>query len=158
MLLAIETLIDDLVRTLTEAVAPEVRTRYARGQLWTAIDVLRNLRDRIEAKASLAADEAADAEATLGRVVELLRAAGAGAAAERVAGAAEAAPASPPSSRAAALRAALVTAIDTLDALPAATAAPARAAIEQHLTSQAFRDVSVLKPSLLAEISGAEGS
>jgi hypothetical protein len=63
------------------------------------------------------------------------------------------APVEPPGARAAALRAALVRAFHLLDGLPEAAAAPARAALAEHLAAQAMRDVAMLKPSLLEEIS-----
>ena len=53
MLIAPETLIDGMLRTLEEEVLPHVGTAYARGQLHCVIDVLANLRDRIEEKAAL---------------------------------------------------------------------------------------------------------
>ena len=150
MTIPVETLIDGLVRTLTEAVLPDVTSRFARGQLFAVVDVLRNLRDRLEVKAALHEAEAVSAAAALERVATAL---GADAAAGRVATALAAAPAAPPAARAAALRAALVTALEAIDALPADVAAPARAAIAEHLAAQTMRELAVLKPSLLSEIS-----
>jgi hypothetical protein len=149
----VETLIDGVVRTLVEAVLPDVRTRFARGQLYAAIDVLRNLRDRVEVRAALLAEEAASAEGALAAAAEALRAAGADAAADCIAAARRGAPPEPPAARVAGLRAAVITAIETIDALDAAVAAAARAPIDRHLAAQAMRDVAVLKPSMLAEIS-----
>jgi hypothetical protein len=152
MLVPVEMLIDGVVRTLTEAVAPHVGARFARGQLYAAIDVLRNLRDRVEERAARAEAEAASAADGLRRVVAALRepAAAAAAAVEKTLAAA---PEGPPAERAAALRRAVVAALEVLDALPAEVAAGARAALEAHLAAQALRDLAVLKPSLLAEIS-----
>jgi len=55
MTIPVETLIDGLARTLTDAVLPDVTSRFARGQLFAVVDVLRNLRDRLEVKAALRA-------------------------------------------------------------------------------------------------------
>jgi hypothetical protein len=149
MLVPLETLIDGLVRTLVEGVLPDVGTRFARGQLYAVVDVLRNLRDRVEPKAALDEAEAASATDALERVVALVPAPEA----ERIGTALAAAPAGPPPERAAALRAALVLALEAIDTLPAERAAPARAALGEHLAAQALRDLMVLKPSLLTEIS-----
>jgi len=145
MTIPVETLIDGLARTLTDAVLPDVTSRFARGQLFAVVDVLRNLRDRLEVKAALHEAEAASATAALERAAAAL---GREAAAVRIAGALAAAPAGPPAERAA-----LVAALEAIDLLPEERAAPARAAIAEHLAAQTMRDVAVLKPSLLGEIS-----
>ena len=150
MLVPVELLIDGVVRTLTESVLPDVAGRFARGQLFAVVDVLQNLRDRLEVKAVLYEAEAASAAAALERAAAAL---GREAAAARIAGALAAAPAGPPAERAAALRAALVAALEAIDGLPEELAAPARAAIAEHLAAQTMRDLAVLKPSLLGEIS-----
>ena len=150
MTIPVETLIDGLVRTLTDAVLPDVTSRFARGQLFAVVDVLRNLRDRVEVKAVLHEAEAASAAAALERAAAAL---GQGAAAARIAAALAAAPAGPPAARAAALRAALVTALEAIDALPPHTAVAPRTAVAEHLAAQTMRDLAVLKPSLLGEIS-----
>jgi hypothetical protein len=51
--LAIETLLDGVMQTLREAVLPAVQERFARGQLFAVLDVLQNLRDRVEPKVAL---------------------------------------------------------------------------------------------------------
>ena len=150
MTIPVETLIDGLARTLTDTVLPDVTSRFARGQLFAVVDVLRNLRDRLEVKAALHETEAASAAAALERAAAAL---GREAAAARIAGALAAAPAGPPAERTAALRAALVAALEAIDVLPEELAAPARAAIAEHLAAQTMRDLAVLKPSLLGEIS-----
>jgi hypothetical protein len=150
MTIPVEVVIDGLVRTLTDAVLPEVTSRFARAQLFAAVDVLRNLRDRLEVKAALYEVEAASAAAVLERAAAAL---GREAAAARIASALAAPPGGPPAARAAALRAALVGALEALDALPEGLAAPARAAIAEHLAAQTMRELAVLKPSLLGEIS-----
>jgi hypothetical protein len=147
MLVPPEELIDGAVRTLLDAVLPDLATRYARGQLYAVVDVLRNLRDRIELRASHADLEAESATQALAAAATALRAAGGADAAARLDAAAAAAPAAPALARVAVLREALV------DALEVATAAEARAPLESHLVQQALRDVACLKPSLLNEIS-----
>src|SRR5881275_3118225 len=112
MTIPLEALIDGAVRTLTEAVLPDVTSRFARGQLFAVVDVLRNLRDRLEVKAALHEAEAASAAAALERAAAAL---GREAAAARIAG--------------------------------------ARAAVTEHLAAQTMRDLALLKPSLLGEIS-----
>jgi hypothetical protein len=144
VLVPIETLVDGVVRTLTERVLPDVPTRFARGQLYAVIDVLRNLRDRIEPRASLCDDESASITAALARVMPLLS----GAARTRLEAVVAEAPPAPPAARRDALRAALVAALDATDGVPAA-----RALIAEHLAAQAMRDLAVLKPSLMSEIS-----
>ena len=151
MRIAIERVIDGVVQTLTEAVLPDLSTPFARGQLYAAVDVLRNLRDRIEPRAELAAAESESAAAALARAADALPASPA--LARRIAALVDDAPAAPPVARAVALRAVLVVALRELAALPPADAAAARAAIAEHLGAQAMRDVAVLKPSMLNEIS-----
>jgi len=142
-------MIDGVVRTLTERVLPDVPTRFARGQLYAVIDVLRNLRDRIEPRGSLLDEESDAIAATLARVVPHLT----GASRDRLAAAVADVPGSPRSARLAALRTALVTALEMLDGLPPAATAAARGAIAEHLAAQTMRDLAVLKPSMVGEIS-----
>jgi hypothetical protein len=149
MLIAPEALIDGVVRTLTEAVLPALPSRVARAQLYAAVDVLRNLRDRIEERAALLEEEADSAAAALAAAAAALGAGGAQAVAERLAETLARVPAAPAAARVAALRAALVAA---LEAIPP-EAQGARRAIEGHLGAQALRDITTLKPSLLGEIS-----
>jgi len=145
-MIPLETLLDGLVRTLMESVLPDVGSRFARGQLYAVIDVLQNLRDRIEPKAALLAAEAESATAALERVAALV---GAQPLADAVAAAARA----PLDARVVALRAALVDALARIDALPDERAREARAVVNGHLAAQAMRDLVVVKPSLLSEIS-----
>src|SRR5207249_10188857 len=133
MLVPIEMLIDGVVRTLVEAVLPDVSSRFARGQLYAAVDVLRNLRDRVDVKTALLEAEATSAATALERVVAATRAA-------RVAEALAAAPEAPLEDRVVALRAALVTALEVIDALAPDPAESARAAVAEHLAAQTLRD------------------
>jgi hypothetical protein len=149
MLVPIEMLIDGVVRTLTEHVLPDVEGRFARGQLYAAVDVLRNLRDRVETRIALDEAEADSAAAALERVIAIVPPE----AGRALAAARDAAPPAPAAERAPALRAALVVALEAIDALPEEVATAARAAVLEHLAAQALRDVMVLKPSLLTEIS-----
>jgi hypothetical protein len=149
MRVTIERLIDGVVDTLHGQVLPDVATPFARGQLYAAIDVLRNLRDRVEARADLIGAESDSA-------VDALEGAAtaAPALAARIRDALRAVPAGPPAARAAALRGALVDTLTTLAALPDGEAmAAARGRLLAHLGSQAMREVAVLKPSMLGEIS-----
>jgi len=148
-----ETLIDGCVRTLLEAVLPDVGSRFARGQLYAVADVLRNLRDRVETKQAPLADEARAAGDALERASVALAEAGQAGAALALRASAEEAPAAPPLARTEALERAITAAFETLDALPADAAHGARRALAAHLAQQAMRGVASLKPSLLNEIS-----
>jgi hypothetical protein len=145
-MIPLETLLDGLERTLTASVLPDVGSRFARGQLYAVVDVLRNLRDRIEPKAELLAAEAESAAAALERVAAVLDA-------QPLREALAAAAGVPLATRVVALRAALIDALGRIDALPDDRAREARAALNAHLAAQAMRDLAVVKPSLLSEIS-----
>jgi len=155
----VERLIDGVVQTLTESVLPDLATPFARGQLYAAVDVLKNLRDRVEPRADLADAESDSAAAALAGSLAVLdgtvAANGATAAdvAARIRAALASAPAGPPATRRAALRAALADALTASADLPEDIARALRAPITQHLGAQAMRDVAVLKPSMLGEIS-----
>ena len=155
MYIALERLIDGCIRTLRDDVMPDVGTRIARGQVWAVIDILQNMRNRIEEKTELFEAESASAEQALAQLGAALRDAGAGSDAEALGHACADAPAGPPGERAQALRAALVQAVDALYALPSRDALPeaARAALGAHLGPQAVRDVLPLTRSKLHEIS-----
>lgn len=155
MWIPVERLIDGVVQTLTEAVLPDLATPFARGQLYAAVDVLKNLRDRVEPRADLAAAEADSALAALERSAAALPSTPA--LVSRITAAFGAAPALPPAARATHLRELLVETLTALAALPDADARPARAPLLEHLGAQAMRDVAVLKPSMLSEISRGEG-
>jgi len=154
MLIPIERLVDGLVQTLLEQVLPDVGSRFARGQLYAVVDVLRNLRDRIDERPALLEAEAASAEAALVAAASGLRGGAGSEASGRIEAALAAAPASPVAERLVALRGAVVLAMHAIDDLPPAVADPARAVLGAHLGGQALREVALLKPSLLAEISG----
>jgi hypothetical protein len=147
--LPVETLIDGVLRTLREAVLPAVQGRFARGQLFAVIDVLQNLRDRVEPKAALDEAEACSAREALERVLDAIGPAVGAPLARALADAS----ASPPAARTTALRAAIADAFALLDGLPDEAAARARQSLATHLAAQAMRDVAMLKPSLLEEIS-----
>ena len=149
MQLSVETLLDGVMRTLREAVLPALGERFARGQLFAVLDVLQNLRERVEPKAELAEVEAASAAAALERAAQALPPPDG----PELTRALTDAPAGPPVARAAALRAIMVRAYELLDALPDERGAAARSALAEHLAAQTMRDVAVLKPSLLEEIS-----
>ncbi len=140
-------LVDGVLRTLREQVLPAVQDRYARGQLFAVLDVLHNLRDRVECKASLLDTEAESAAAVLAAVLAVLEEPARGTLAAVVANV----PPAPLDARTLALRAAVVHALALVDPLP--DDHPARTVLAGHLSGQALRDVMVLKASLLEEIS-----
>lgn len=151
MRVPVERLIDGVVQTLTDAVLPDLATPFARGQLYAAVDVLRNLRDRVEPRADLANTESDSAVVALERAAAALTKAPA--LAIRIADAITNAPTAPAAARVEALRTAVVETLTALAALPDADARPARAPLLEHVGAQSMRDVAVLKPSLLNEIS-----
>jgi hypothetical protein len=150
VLIPIERLIDGCMQTLREEVLPEVASRAVRGRVWAVLDVLNNLRDRIEEKLAPAASEADSAHTSLSRLAAARRAGGDAEGAAALESALLAAPSEPPTQRAAALRRALA---DAIAARPEGVSEPEREALRAHLSAQALRDVMLLKPSLLSEIS-----
>jgi len=150
VLIPLERLIDGCLYTLREEVLPEVASRAVRGRVWAVLDVLHNLRDRIEEKRAPAETEARSAEEALLRLAAALRAGPDPEAAAGILRALAEAPAEPPAARASALRAALA---DAITARPFGLGEPERDALRAHLAAQAVRDLALLKPSLLAEIS-----
>ncbi|MDH3214382.1 MAG: hypothetical protein OEM05_18050 [Myxococcales bacterium] len=148
-----ERLIDGCVETLRDEVLPNLEARTARGRLYAVMDVLQNLRDRVDPKAAALEAEATSARTALGRIAAVLREAGSADAAGCVEAALAAASTGTPSECVAALRQALVAAIDALYALPSGAPEAARRALGDHLGPQAVRDIAPLKPSLLNEIS-----
>jgi len=151
--IAPQTLLEGVVRTLHEQVIPHVESRIARGQLWAAIDVLRNLGGRIEAAIAPQQEEARSAGAALATLAARLRDAGDDALADAIERRLAEAPAIPASERVAALRDALGDAFARLDSLPAERADALRPILGGHLAAQAVRDLAWLQPSLLEEIS-----
>jgi len=152
MAIATERLIDGCLETLREDVLASVGSAFARGQVWAVMDILQNLRDRVEVKHSFAVEEADSAQVALERVAAVLRGDGREDEARELesllAAAAEA-----PGPRVVALRAALVHALGALHAQPGGLSEAGREALASHLTPQTVRDIAVLKPSLLSEIS-----
>ena len=153
MRVAPQALLEAVVRTLHEQVIPHVESRTARGQLWAAIDVLRNLGGRIEAAIAPQQEEARSAGAALATLAARLREAGDDAFAVAIECRLAEAPAIPANARVAALRDALGDAFARLDALPAERADALRPILGGHLAAQAVRDLAWLQPSLLEEIS-----
>ncbi len=153
MRVAPQTLLEGVVRTLHEQVIPHVESRTARGQLWAAIDVLRNLAGRVEATIAPQEEETRSAGAALATLSARLRDAGDDAFAVAIERRLAEAPASPVRARVAALRHALAEAFADLYALPAERADTLRPILGGHLAAQAIRDLAALQPSLLEEIS-----
>ena len=148
-----QTLLEGVVRSLHDQVLPHLESRPARGQLWAAIDVLRNLGGRIEPAVAALEEEARSAANALGTLAGRLRDAGEATFAAEIERQLAAAPAEPGDARTQAMRAALVGAFARLDTLPAESADALRPILGGHLAAQAVRDVSRLQPSLLEEIS-----
>jgi hypothetical protein len=153
MAIAIERLIDGCLETLREDVLPDVTSGFARGQVWAVMDVLQNLRDRVEVRRAFAVEEARSAESALGRIAQVLREAGCRDDAARIDALRTADAGAEPGTRVVALRAALVEALGVLHARPGGLSDAAREALAGHLAPQAVRDIAMLKPSLLNEIS-----
>ncbi len=152
MLIPPESLIDGAMRTLREQVLPDVETSFARGQLYAVIDVLNNLRDRIEVKAAIHDADAGAARQSLDGALEAITAAGAEALAADVR-AALPAPDAEAAARAEALRHALRILLERRSEVPADAAESVDAAVRGYLVGQAIRDIAHLKPSMLSEIS-----
>jgi hypothetical protein len=153
MLISPQSLIDGAMRTLREAVLPDVPSRFARGQLYCVLDVLNNLRDRIEEKAQPFVEESESANAALERVISALVAGGREGETSPLREMRSNAATLAPAERASMLCAALVRAVEILDGVPEAELPDAREALRGHFVTQALRDVVPLKPSLLSEIS-----
>ena len=153
MAIAIERLIDGCLETLRENVLPDLRTSFARGQIWAVMDILQNLRDRVEVKQAFAVDEVGSAEAALERIATVLRDAGCADEAGTLDSALATGATDAAGERVIALREMLVVALRALHAQPGGLSDSGRQALASHLTPQTVRDIAVLKPSLLNEIS-----
>jgi hypothetical protein len=153
MLIPIERLFDGVIETLRESVLPDVESRYARGQLFAAVDVLQNMRDRVEEKAVIAQAEVASIENALGQLAPKLEEAGEAKLASRVSQLMQQDAEAPPAERVNGLRDGFVSLFGQIAALPPELAESARAILGQHLAGQVVREALVLKPSLLREIS-----
>ena len=137
------------MQTLREEVLPDVRRARSRGRVWAVLDVLHNLRDRIEEKAAPAETEAHSARrrcAARGRAPRRATRAAAPARARAGRGAARARrPRAPP--RCARAGRAIGGSPRRERGRPSATPCA------RTSSAQALRDLAPLKPSLLAEIS-----
>lgn len=148
-----KTLIDGVVRALQQQVLPHLDSPTARGQLWAAIDVLRNLAGRIEVSVAAFEEEACSAEAALHALAREARGAGLARLSAGIEAGIAALPAAPAAERVAALRTLLRELFVQLDALPPAQGDALRPLLGGHLAAQAVRDVLRLQGSLLEEIS-----
>lgn len=154
MAISVERLLAGVSKALLEQVLPHVEPRAARGQLFAAVDVLRNLERRLGWLPEPLEAEATSIAAALGAAAERLRAGEATALAARLEAAAAEWPAGSPAERNAAARATLSEAFAALATAPPAAAAAARAALGSHLAAQALRELAPLaQGSLLEEIS-----
>jgi len=148
-----ETLLNGVARTLLEEVLPHVASRRARGQLYAAVDVLRNTAKRLDWASAPLESEAQSAEGALRTAAARLREGGAAALADRIEARPAAWPAAPAAARAAAAREALALAFEELEGVPATLSDAVRPILGGHLAAQAIRAVALLQPSLLQEIS-----
>lgn len=153
MRIPVETLLNGVSRTLLEQVLPHVASRPARGQLYAAVDVLRNAAKRLDWSSAPLETEAQSAEGALRTAAARLREAGAVELAERIETRLPTWPAAPASARAVAARAELARVFEELEALPAGVADAVRPILGGHLAAQAVRALALLQPSLLEEIS-----
>jgi hypothetical protein len=153
MSIPVERLLAGVSKALLEQVLPHVAPRAARGQLYAAVDVLRNLERRLEWARAPREAEAASIEAALRGAAKRLRGAGDADRAERLEGAIAGWPAEA-EGRVEAARAALADAFEALAGAPPAFAEAARPLLGGHLAAQAVRDLAPLaQDSLLEEIS-----
>jgi hypothetical protein len=143
-----QALIAGVVRALQEQVLPQVASRTARGQLWAAIDVLRNLSARIEPARAPFEEEVRSAEGAL----RGLAAQSPEPLAAEIAARLDALPVDA-AARVEALRALLRDVFERLDALAPDRGAALRALLGGHLAAQVIRDLSRFQGSLLDEIS-----
>ena len=148
-----EALLNGVSRTLLEQVLPHVASRTARGQLYAAIDVLRNAAKRLDWASETFETEARSAEAALRAAAARLREGDASDVAARVEGRIAGWPAAPSAARAHAARDELARVFEEFDALPAELADAVRPILGGHLAAQAVRALALLQPSLLEEIS-----
>jgi hypothetical protein len=153
MRIPVETLLNGVSRTLLEQVLPHVASRPARGQLYAAVDVLRNAAKRLDWASAPLETEAQSAESALRTAASRLREAGGVELARDIEARLPAWPAAPASARAGAARAELARVFEALDALPSELADAVRPILGGHLAAQAVRALALLQPSLLEEIS-----
>jgi len=149
----VETLLNGVSRTLLEQVLPHVTSRTARGQLYAAIDVLRNAARRLDWASAPLETEVQSAAGALRTAAARLREGGAEALAARIDASVAAWPSAPISARAGAAQAELARVFEELEALPGPLADAVRPILGGHLAAQAVRALVLLQPSLLEEIS-----
>jgi hypothetical protein len=140
-----ERLLEGALQTLHDAVLPHVEDKGARAQLFAVMDVLNNLRDRVEDKTSLLLVEAGSGLAALSAAAPLLAQPTLDQEVARV-------PAGPPAVRAAAVNRLLVLALTLAEDLPAERRQAARAPLLAHMRGQVARQVAVLKHPLLDRV------
>jgi hypothetical protein len=154
MRVSVERLLQGVGHTLLEQVLPHVAGSVARGQLYAAIEVLRNLERRADWAEGPLATEVASAEAALRSAAAELRAARHEPLARRIEASVTGWPGSPIGERARAARTTVGALFAWLDEAPPGAAEAARPALATHLAAQAVRDVSLLAlGSLLEEVS-----
>jgi hypothetical protein len=156
MYLETEKLIDGVMTSLREDVLPDLATARARGRVWAILDILNNLRDRIEPRCESAQAECESARDAIAGCAAVLRAGSRHADADRLMSLLSEADKTAPDlhARVAALRAVVVEAVGLARAIDdVAQRQAAFAPLESHIAMQSMRDLTGLKVSLLSEIS-----
>lgn len=154
---SLDRLIDGLIATVRAEIIPRLDDEFARGQAYGVVDVLNNLKPRIDWLATPLADEVADQRTLLGELRERFGAEP-GFPAEATADSdAPAATAQAMEQLRNRLDERICDAIDWLGArraaLPAEQVGAAEAAIRQHMQRQLKRELSLTPKPLFGEIS-----
>jgi hypothetical protein len=153
MNLSIEQLMDGALATLRDEVLPNLESARARGRLYCVLDLLGNLRDRIGFRESMFLDETRSATEAIESFRVALIDRGLVSEARGVEAAVTAtATAVSPQERTEAMRA-IVTRCIRIAADAAVGDRALFAPLEKHLCDQAIRDVILLKPTQLNELS-----
>jgi hypothetical protein len=146
-------LLDGVIACLRGEVLPDVQSRFGRSQLFAAIDVLQNLRNRVVENPSFAAEEIRSTLEALARAAESLAERGAMTEAEELRTARQSIQASELPLQQETAQRMLGHAFALLGRLGPEVSGEARKLLGAHLAAQSIRDVLPLKPSLLREIS-----
>jgi len=152
-------LLDGMIATLRNEIIPRLDDEFARGQAFGAVDLLNNLKPRIDWLVTPLFEEVRDQRALLAQLADILDGTGA-----PLAQTVEALDAGTPAHALESVRNAQDTHICALidwlaherAALPPATVASAEAAFKQHMQTQLKREMSLTPKPLFAEIARAE--
>lgn len=155
MINSLERIFDGLIEMLRDQVLPRLADDFARGQVYCAMDLLANLKTRVELSPSALRDEVAEEAELVARVSQLL--AGAGPTAPHIAPP----PALPKSAELAAAQAALdehlCAVVDWISAhraeIPAERAEAVERAIRDQQRARLKREVKLTAPTLFGQMS-----